>query len=92
METITTIGATHATARCVHCGVRALLPLGHRRDHLHRWRFWATATTHILYCAACAAVCEWTAGRERGARNAMAPDGARLIPRPQPLAPAYACG
>lgn len=90
METNTTIGAGHATARCAYCGARALLPLGHRRDRPHRWRFWTTATTQILYCSACEAVCEWAAGREHDAGNAVTPDGAWLTPRPQPRAAAYA--
>lgn len=90
METSTTLGARHATACCVHCGARALLPLGHRHDRTHRWRFWATATTSILYCSACEAICEWTVGREHSAGNAVVPDAAGLTARPQPRAAAYA--
>jgi hypothetical protein len=42
---------------CPACGhPAALLLLGTRSDHLHRWRPWTTTLTHLYLCAQCDAL------------------------------------
>jgi hypothetical protein len=44
---------------CPACGhPAALLPLGIRHDHPHRWRWWATTITSLSLCLYCDAIVE----------------------------------
>jgi hypothetical protein len=39
---------------CPTCGQPdALIPLGSRDDHPHRWRWWSTAITLLYLCERC---------------------------------------
>ena len=41
-----------------------LIPLGARRDHPYRWRWWITTLTHIYLCAHCDALVQVRANGE----------------------------
>ena len=55
---------------CPACGQHnALIALGGRWDHPHRWRFWITALTHLYLCEECDALVEVRAARHSGQRE-----------------------
>jgi hypothetical protein len=52
---------------CPHCGTQAaLVDIGERIDHPHRWLRWSATVTHICTCSACGEVVELTEIQERG--------------------------
>ena len=52
-------GEVEIMGRCPECGAEdALVAIGDRVDHPHRWLPWSTTITHIGTCLACGCVAE----------------------------------